>query len=191
MTKAACLSIAIALVLSGVAHADPDTLDQGKSESVAIGLSAAGTLIGPALIGGALAYGDRWDGPLHSEFWPMLATGSAVALIGPSLGEWYAGQGLSRGLKVRLAGGAGFGVGAALIADGVHDLGNGSSSETELGLGISLAIAGAATVAIGGLLDIYDAPAAVREYNRAHVRVGLAPTAIGNHGHGLALVGTF
>lgn len=190
MTKAACLSILIALCLSGTAHADPGTLDQDRSESVAIGLSTAGTLVGPALIGGALAYRERSDSALHAAFWPMLVTGSAAAIIGPSLGEWYAGHRYTRGLAIRLAGGATLGVGAVMIA-GLHDNGDRRFEVGEGGVGVLLAIAGGATVAIGSLIDIHDAPAAVRDHNRTHLRIGVAPTAIGHRGQGLALVGTF
>jgi len=190
MTKAACLSITIALFLSGVAHADPGTQDQDKSESVAIGLSTAGTLVGPALIGAAWAYGERSDSALHPALWPMLITGSAAAILGPSLGEWYAGQRYTRGLAIRLAGGALLGGGAAMLA-GLDDTGDRKFEVGEGGVGVLLAIAGGAAVAIGSLIDIHDAPAAVRDHNRTRVRIGVAPTAIGHRGQGLALVGTF
>lgn len=186
MVKTAWWTIAATVALTGVARADPQ--DDGKSESVALTLSAAGTVVGPALGFWALEYGGRRSDLLRREFWPLLS-GSIVAVVAPSLGEWYAGKGISRGLKVRLAGAVAAGVGALVTDAALHD--HNGLEDGSFALGLTLACLGLATAAVGDALDVYDAPGAVRDYNRAHVRVSVAPTALGNGGHGLALVGAF
>lgn len=166
---------------STIAHADPEVSD-GKSESVAKGLSIGGSLVGPLLIFAAAKYGDSYDDPLHDAFAPMIGVGAALTILGPSLGEWYSHKWLTRGLGTRLAGGAAVLLGAGIASDSL------AHSEGGTVAGVLIAASGVIVVAAGISYDLLDAGPAARDYNRSHLRIGLAP-AVG--GRGLAVVGNF
>lgn len=174
--------------------AEPHASDDApKSEGIATALAIGGTLIGPALVATALTQADRYDSPLHAEFAPMMAIGAASMVLGPSLGNWYAGKVGSTGLSLRLGGAATAAVGVAMMADGFALFGSGN--ETEFAAGGLIGLAGLGMVATGAVLDIISAPSAAADYNRRHgAHLALAPIvshAAGAKQTGLALVGSF
>lgn len=170
----------VLMLLAGVAHAETDD----RSEVTAGALAVGGSLVGPALITLAFEEGNQAGTPLHDQFWQLMAGGGAAILIGPSLGNWYAGQLDSTGLNLRLGGGLAVGVGVALVASG-FSFGDGGN-DGEVLLGGLIGLAGAGMVAAGTVLDVINAPMAVA---RRH-HVAIAPM-ISPRQTGLALAGTF
>ena len=175
--------VVAALLLGHAAHAD--ALDSEKSEAVAFGLSGAGTLLGPALVAVAISEGDEATGPLHAEFWPMMAAGGVAMIIGPSLGNWYAGRLDSTGLNLRLGGAVAAGLGAAMA---ISAFSFDDNHDGQFAVGGLIALAGVGMVATGTVLDLISAPRAAAEHNRHHL--AFAPIA-GPKQTGLMLAGTF
>lgn len=176
---------AVSLVLAHTARAD--TLETDKSETTAFGLAVGGTLVGPALVALAINQGDSAGSPLHAEFWPMMATGGVAMVLGPSLGNWYAGKVGSTGLNLRLGGAAVVAVGAAMAIDGFHILDT-PGNDTELLAGGLIGLAGLGMVATGTVLDLISAPHAAAEHDRHHL--AFAPL-VGAKQTGFAIAGTF
>ena len=175
------------MVASAGARADASGDD--KSPVLASGLALGGTLAGAGLLAAGFSSGEA-GAPLHDQFALLMVSGSAVIVFGPSLGNWYAHQGWSTGLAMRLGGGLAMGVGASLIAAGLFR----SDATTGVGLGIGLAGAGLFVTGIG--FDLWEAHRAVEAYNRRHAapRITVAPMlarAGGVHRTGLAVVAIF
>jgi hypothetical protein len=141
--------------------------DGPKSVTGATGLAIGGSLLGPALITAALL-NDENGTPFHNAEVPMLLTGSAFVLLGPSIGNWYAGKGLSKGLGMRLLGAGATVLGAGMFVEGLFS----NDSTAIVGLGVGLA--GLGTIAVGTLMDIVDAHHTATDYNRSH-RLTIAP----------------
>src|SRR5262245_31333051 len=89
------------LVASAAARADAPAPDDPKSAVLATSLSIGGTLAGATLLVTGLESGER-DAALHDEIVPLLVSGSTLLVFGPSFGNWYAHQGSSIGLGLRL-----------------------------------------------------------------------------------------
>ncbi|MBP9087903.1 MAG: hypothetical protein KBG15_17410 [Kofleriaceae bacterium] len=137
----------------------------------AIGLSI-GTLWAGAIAGGL---GENATTP-----WVRNATGgfaTAATVLGPSIGQWYAGQTITPGLAMRLGAVAGV-VGLAVYDPHLDHVGT------------LFGIVGAVALFQTGLVwDIVTLPRAVRRMNREH---GLALTPMAsNSATGLALAGRF
>jgi hypothetical protein len=157
-----------------------------KSPEMAAGLALLGTVTGPVLIYASF----RSDGPGSTTTVPLVVAGVTTSVLGPSLGNWYAGEALSAGLGVRV-------LGAGVVAGGmgmfVHNL---FSNDSAAGIGLTVALAGTGIVGIGAVMDIAHAPAAARAYNRSHAArsLAIAPlvanTSSGRE-TGLAVAGTF
>jgi hypothetical protein len=188
-TFAAVILATLGLSGSHVARADAPP-DDPKSETVATVLAVSGTLVGPALIAIGLANDDSRD-RLHGAEVPMLVTGVAFVVLGPSSGSFYAGKVLSRNLVFSLFGTGLVAVGAATV------FGDAKNPHTSIAsyVGASVASLGVIVIAGATALAIYDAPHEAADYNRRHrVHVGLAPlvtrTSAGTQ-TGLSVVGTF
>lgn len=191
MIARALLALSLVLVAHRV-HAqgvDPDT----KSETAATALAVGGSLVGPTLILAALD-SDRSAAPLHDEVVPMLVAGSAAIVLGPSLGNWYAHEGFSFGLGLRIGGGLGMLLGGSLFVPHLFSADNTRGDEVAMVAGVGLFGLGALAVKVGTIADIIEAPRAARAYNRNHVQLSLAPIAArspSGHTAGVAIVGRF
>ncbi len=153
-----------------------------KSETTALLLSLGGTLLP---VGLAIGAASSTDSP---RTYSWLAVSTVVsATFGPSIGHWYAGKGATRGLGLRLAGGATalLGVGLALAECPISF----SGDPCEPGLGIVLLAIGGA-VFVGGMVDdVVTAPRRVWRYNQER-GFGVAPV-VTPSSTGLALGGRF
>ena len=166
-----------------------------RSESTATALAVGGSLLGPVLVATAIMEGDSADNPLHAAFWPMFVAGGASVVLGPSIGNWYAGKVGSTGLNLRLGGAVVAAAGTAMMLDGFRVLdhrGNGA----EFTAGAVVGVAGLGVIAAGTVLDVLGASDAAAVFNREHhgMHVALAPLVLraGNaHETGLAMMGTF
>jgi hypothetical protein len=178
--------------LLGSTRARADTPDSDtKSEAVATSLAIGGTVLGPVLIAVAVN-NDRNDDALHDAAIPMLVAGSALVVLGPSFGNWYAHRGTSPGLALRLGGAASFLVGASLIASTLFR----ADASGAGAVGLALTLGGIAGILTGTILDIGQANGAVETYNRAHTGRQLSIAPVITHTDGvqrtaLAVVGTF
>jgi hypothetical protein len=140
------------------------------SESTALALSLGGTI-------------GSWGLLLGSPFVPggeglMVTAGGLGIFFAPSFGNWYAGQGFTRGLGLRLGGGAIVIAGAivALMEDPIsfgHD--DGPEDEEPAVYGPAIAIAGLGLLAWGTVDDIVRAPGAARRKNRERAGLALTP----------------
>jgi hypothetical protein len=169
--------------------------DGSKSESLAVALAVGGSLVGPVLIATALHDADRYNSPLHGAVEPMLIAGGAAIVFGPSIGNWYAGKGVSRGLVLRIGGAALTALGAAVIISSA-DFFNSQGSSSDQSGGLLLGVVGAGMVLGGTVSDILSAPRAAADDNRRRrgARLSVAPLvshAGGAHQAGLAVVGAF
>ncbi len=161
-------------------HAD----DNDKSEATATALAIGGSLAGPGLMltGFVVAPQDSEGQGNAAARVPFEVAGMAFVLFGPSLGSWYAHEGLSTGLEVRLGGVAVIGLGIATNT--------GSGNVASKGL----IAAGAGALLAGTVLDIVEAHRAAREYNEAHRPVAITPTVLVDRSGplpGLAVGGRF
>jgi hypothetical protein len=179
----------LVIIVSNSARADSNDGDT-KSAAIATSLAIAGSVVGPALI--VTAVKGEHTTTLHDAVVPLVVSGSVMMVFGPSLGNWYAHQGWSTGLGLRLAGGASFGIGASMIASGLFEDGHTASNT----VGAVLVLAGMVTFAAGTVFDVVQAHRSVRTYNHDHAarRLTLAPTVTrvdGVQRTGFAIAGTF
>jgi hypothetical protein len=160
----------------------PDTV----SPATATILSAGGAVLGVATI---------WMGSkMHDGDTPIMEMGAAIALIGPSAGQWYSRGNayFTPGLGIRLGGGLimALGFGAALD----HACQNGTcevpirdhNSDALIGLGAAVAVAGM-------VFDIATAAGEARKANDRR-RIAFEPTVMTTaHGTttGLGVSGAF
>jgi hypothetical protein len=159
---------------------------QRKNPNLALALSLAPWLTGIAMAG---------NGNPTAE---LIAFG--FEFVGPSLGHIYVGRIWTTGLALRLGGLAvtAFGVGlfvtnrAPCTAEWCFFP---SAANTTGSIGLGLAFAGATTILVGAIHDIWTARRDARDYNRAHgVDATVAPVTIraaSSTAPGLALVGRF
>lgn len=156
--------------------------DAPKSEDTALDLSLGGTAASVAIA----AIGIGTDNA------PLALLGVGSSLLTPSLGEWYAGKGLTAGMGIRAASALAVvvGFGQALSCIDTDD-----SCRTPGSAGV-LMVGGLLGYAGGAIYDIATAKRTVREYNAAHgFSVTIAPTAMrtssGQSTMGVGLSGTF
>ena len=171
----------VILIALAVLHPTRARAESDKSEATATVLAVVGSAAGPALFLAARSV----DGPGDHAAAPLYIAGVGAVMLGPSLGSWYAGAGLTRGLGLRVLGGVGVAAGVAVLFDDIltdHD-----RDVTPFVLGA----AGLGAVAVGTVLDIVDAGRTVREHN-AHA-LSLTPTMLGTRARqpGLVLAGRF
>jgi hypothetical protein len=154
----------------------------GKSPNVALGLSAGVSLLGGAL---GLAAIVPSKGGWFEINKPLAIVGTGIALIGPSLGNIYAGNTLNVGLGIRVAG---LGIMGAMLAR----CGSPGCSTSDTTANVMLA---AATIVYGAgvITEVALAPRAARAYNRRMMQVVPAAMPNGRDGlsPGVALTGTF
>ncbi len=149
-----------------------DTVD----ENVALGLSLGGTAASWALL---IAGAEAENGGLAT-------IGLAGTIFAPSFGHWYAHDGLTRGLGMRLVGMAAGVVAVSIAIGDAFDEQNNSDDTTAGGL----LLVGAGLYIAGTVDDIATASSAARKYNSRFQDITLAPTA-NPHGGGFALLGRF
>jgi hypothetical protein len=126
---------------------------------------------------GALAAPD--DGHQATTFQNAMGiVGIAGMVLGPSAGHWYAGEGVTTGLALRLTGAAVIG---GLVVGDPH--------ANHVGMLIVGGITGVGLWEAGVIWDLATLPRSVRRYNKQH-QVQLAPMAI-TSGSGLSVAGTF
>lgn len=140
-----------------------------------------GTALSLALAGSIASWGLFYVGMQQNN-----ASAGLLGLVGtfvaPTMGHWYAGSGMTRGLAVRLA------AGTAMVLS----IGYLLSCEDECPEkgAVDILIGSLVVDAIGTLDDIITAPLAVRKHNERIESLGLAPM-VGNHSAGLAIGGRF
>jgi hypothetical protein len=116
------------------------------SPGVAVALSLSTTAVGAATMLLSAREGDVLDDGIGQ-------LGTAIFLVGPSVGHWYARDPWNAGLGMRLVG-VPLLVGGALVYDGGHRR-----------TGDALATTGLVLYAIGAYHEIVTAPRAAHEYN--------------------------
>lgn len=143
---------------------------QRLSEITALELSVGGTVVGWSM----------FIAGFKMESGKVIALGALGTLLGPSVGHWYGGAAVTRGMGLRLAGGAaafyGF-VRVAFCETGCSD------KDGYLMLG------GALLYVVATLDDVITAPRRVRRHNEA-LELGLAPM-VAPRAAGIALGGRF
>ncbi len=171
---------AAALVLaSSVAGAEPAPSGP-RDEDVATNLSILGSIGAVFLVGAA---GDH-----TAAEWKPAAVELAGAVVAPAIGHIYAGDWLSPGLALRVAG-------AGLAALGAYEWSRpyGDPSKIEFSpVGGVLIAGGVVALATGAIYDIATSRRVVRRYNREHATI--VPTALATPSGitpGLALAGRF
>lgn len=167
-TLRAMLIVALLLGMARTARADEDAR---VSETMSTVLVFAGTTASLPLMLGALSA----DGERARKTYGILA--ASTALIGPSLGRWYARDLAWGGLLAR-----GLGMGLLYIP---------ASLEGEGSPGLALYAPGLVLLAVGTIYDVYQTPRSVEKRNR----VGVAPTVLvtpaQNAAAGLVVTGSF
>ena len=153
-----------------------------QDEHVALGLSLGGTIASWAMFAaGEYACRDQACGPSSVVAWVGLV-GALGTFVAPSLGHWYDGHLVTRGLVMR---GAGVGLMMLGVYEVVQTIGE-DGNESAGAIGALLFFGGAALYLYGTGTDIGSAAAHVRAHDRS-AAVTLAPIGRG----GLALVGRF
>ncbi len=150
-----------ALAATRIAAADPES---GKSLVDAYLVTLAATS-GPA-VAGALIMGDEQHGPRATTGGLLMTAG---LVLGPSAGQWYAGEGVTTGLALRFVAAAGVATLAVGDPHGVH-------VETYFGLVAALGL-----WETGVVWDLVTLPRAVR---RTRITPVVTPS-------GVAIAGAF
>jgi cell division septation protein DedD len=155
----------------------PLSLDEPRSENLALTLSLGGTLVSWGLL---IAAGPPTD---NSAIALLTAGGVGVALA-PSFGHWYAGKYFPRGMWFRLAS-------PLVLTDGVALVVNSYFQDSSAGktVGAVLALTGAGLFVYGTVDDIVTARSRVRQWNQGH-DFAIAPVVTSNAA-GLTLGGRF
>jgi len=154
------------VVLAFLLAASHARAEDGDEKSAALGtsLSIGATLAGVGLVA--------------TEESPGIVTGSALVLVGPSLGHWYAHDAWNAGTTAR----------TLSLAVGFLALVSARGSDSR---GPEYVFWGAVgTYGLGTIYECATVPRAVRAYNRTHRSLGITPLVRDNAG-GLALAGTF
>ncbi len=171
--------VAAAALACSVAGAEPAPSGP-RDEDVASSLTILGSVGAVFLVGAA--------GNHTSAEWKPAAAELAGAVVAPAIGHIYAGDWLSPGLGMRVAG-------AGLLVLGAYNWSrpSGNSSQIELSpVGGMLIAGGLVSLATGVIYDIATSRRAVRRYNREHATI--VPTALATAtgvAPGLALAGGF
>lgn len=160
---------AVAVQLAPVPAPRRDAEPGGRiDETTALHLSLEATALSWAVVLVATAADQS-----HSD--EVNAVGLAGAVVGPSVGHWYAHSFPTAGVAVRA-----LGVAAVLLGSEARDEGSDA--------GTALVVAGAGLVAASTVYDILTAPRRARQYNGRVVSV--APVIRGD-GAQLAIIGRF
>lgn len=173
--------LVLVIALCGTAHAqapgETPPRPEGSHKSIlsAYLVTAAATTL-PLTVAAIGAPDNEYNHPTRAAVFGSL--GIAAAVLGPTAGHWYAGEGMTTGLALRLTGAAG--VGALVLAD---------PHGQNLGLLITGGVVCAGLWEVGAIWDLATVPRAVRHYNRQR-DLQIAPMAA-PHTTGLALAGTF
>jgi hypothetical protein len=206
--KTAIITGALLLALAGRAFAQPGMTEPGLeplpppppaqvpageelSEGTALALSLGGTAGSWALLIGSPLVG---IGGGNEEAAALMGTaGSLGIVLAPSFGHWYAGKYLTRGLGLRLGGGALMitGLIVALMEEPLsfgHD--DEEDDDGDAVYGPAIAIAGVGMFVWGTIDDIVTAPGRVRRLNRERAGIAVAPI-VTQHSAGFALAGRF
>ena len=180
------VAAAAVLALCATAHAGPK---DPQTARLASGITSAAA--GAVTLGGFVFAPD--SKPFNK---PLLYTGVGMLFIGPSAGEFYAGQYLTWGMGIRAAG-AGLAIWTLQNETKVITCDDASTSDEKCEgfTDIAAPILGvAAIIFIGGVwYDVLDAKDAAERYNRKN-GFSVTPTALAApHGTvpGLAFGGTF
>jgi hypothetical protein len=163
--------VALALLFARTAAAQPPgetPPSDGDKSLLDAYLITVGATSGPMIVA-AIAAGDSDRGPRATAAGII---GTAGLLLGPSAGHWYAGEGITTGLELRL--GAGAAIATLAFADPHLD-----HDATVLGL-----IGALGLWEVGIAWDCATLPRAVRRANRLR----LAPVVTPN---GFAIAGSF
>jgi hypothetical protein len=148
-----------------------------KSEATATAISLVGTLAGGAL------FAASWN----ADSGGVLLLGTGALMLGPSAGHWYAGQALTWGLPVRIAGAGLVATGAlaGLACSGV------TLGEDDCG-GSDMVVGGLVAIGVGAIIDIATSSGAAREYNERQWQVTPMLVSDGqSQGMGLGIGGSF
>ena len=155
--------VAIVLLSTSIAYAQPAPNTDEKSPETAVGLSLATTASGVGVL--ALAYELRSTDSTTA----LVTFGVALTVIGPTVGHAYAGQAWNAGLGLRLASVATGVIGGALLVNCLDECRDHSKAD----VGAALFLTSAIVYAGATLYEIGTAGAAADRYNRMHV--GAAP----------------
>ena len=168
------------VLFSGTAHAqapERETPPPGlKSARVAMGLSLAATAIPMAAV---VLIPDDPNRTIDDVFG---LTACGLLVFTPSLGHWYAGEGVTTGLAIRLTA-------AAMFAGfAIGDFQEKSRATPLLSTGAGLAFG---LFEVGTIWDIATVDRAVARHNAQQWRAQLVPMAMPHGGAGLSLAGSF
>ena len=176
------MRIAVLVVLvfaTSIASAEPPSLTpltqprphaDKKDRNVAIALSVLGTGVAPiAAVAG-----------VRSNSGGGLLLGVSGMMLLPSVGHWYAGEALTTGLGIRMAGLALMSIVVMRAVSCEDECSSGDDRTIE-----TLGYASLGLLATGAIWDIATAGTAVDDWNRAH-GVSVTPTAMKLHGGGYA-----
>lgn len=159
-----------------------DTVDP----DVAMGISLGATAVSwGLLIAGSR---DSTSSSRQDTNQAIATVGAIGTLFAPSFGHWYAHDGLTRGLGLRLGGVAVATLGLAIAFNDAF--GDSESGNDDVGTGTGLMLLGAGLYLGGTIDDIATAGSAARKYNARFDNVGVIPT-MNQHGGGLSVVGRF
>jgi hypothetical protein len=197
--KIALATCSILVALAGRAAAQPAMtppapvseparvpVGEPSSEDLALTLSLGGTVASWGLLFGSGYLAGRSE---NAAGVLGLAGGFGI-VFAPSFGHWYTGEIFTRGMGLRLAGGAAVMVGFAVALSQSGLFTEDESSNTgEPMAGPLIALAGVGLFVAGTVDDIVTAPRRVRRQNRER-GFALAPIAI-PRATGLALSGRF
>ena len=185
MRAVTAFAFAAVLATSAIAHADP--APEAVNPNVALGLSALPTLAGIGLFAGGIGASVANATPYVSR--PMIVTGIAGIVIGPTLGHAYAGRIVNGWLELRMIGLAAFVVGVKMLDDRIVTR-DSSDSCQDCRLPWTLALGGAGLFVVTTFGEILTAPAAAEAFNREH-HFDIKVTPVVGKTPGILLSGTF
>lgn len=195
--KTAAVAASIILALAGSASAQPGMTEPVPApapaappaptggelnEGTALALSLVGTVGSWALFIGSAYMSEGGDGS------GVLTTVGAIGvLVGPSIGHWYAGKYVTRGLGLRALGVAAAFTGAMVA---LSECGLFSEEPCDPTGGETIALLGAGLFIAGTVDDIVTAPGRVRRHNERLAGLAVAPV-LTQHSAGFAIGGRF
>lgn len=179
LAAAAVLAVAVPGTAAAQPGATPQPLAPAVEEkydpNVALGLSLGATVAGY----GAIVLSEK-----ENADW-LGGVGAVGVTLGPSLGHWYSGHILTRGLGLRALGAVSATAGIALALSACPIFGDHCDESPG---GVALMLAGAGLWVWGTADDIITAPGEARRRNQP--QLAIAPQVSGDRA-GLALVGSF
>jgi hypothetical protein len=171
-------------------RAVPTGSRKNPSTALALSLGVTAGSLGLLIAGGSL----KNDAGLAAVVTPA----TIGFLVGPSLGHWYSGRVVNRGMGLRalgaVVGAVGIGMAVGCVDSGLLDEAAGERHSDSCALPGIIAVGGSALYLVGTLYEIADAPRAAHEYNRRHGwEVQVVPTVptAGGGPVGVAVSGRF